>query len=370
MAVVPRNSVRCSPALADDPLLVLQPVPPPAMPLLLVLLLPPSSLPPPAMPLLLLLVLPAAPRRPLCVAPSRDVLDPPQDLPLRHELSLQVRRPHYRPVPRPLPLPLPVVGEGADPMVPLPLPLPVVGEGADPMVPALLPLPLCAPSPPPRARVPAPPLLRPPSPAPAPAVSSLPAAPSFSPPPREPPREPHLHSPSAAAAAAAVFPPPPPREPPREPHLHSPSAAAAAVFPPPPPLELAEELPPQPLGLPPQPLELFVQEPPLPMPPEETLQLLRVEVRHLQHLVRQNARQSHQTLVLPRVPLPLLLVPRRVQDDEILPPHHQFPLYRGRDQDAGEEQTLLVLVQEQREQEYRVSADASGETLGELVQLR
>jgi hypothetical protein len=109
------------------------------------------------------------------------------------------------------------------------------------------------------------------------------------------------------------------------------------------------------------------------MPPEETLQLLRVEVRHLQHLVRQNARRSHQTLVLPRVPLllaPLLLVPRRVQDDEILPPQHQFPLYRGRDQDAGEEQTLLVLVQEQREQEYRVSADASGETLGELVQLR
>lgn len=141
-------------------------------------------------------------------------------------------------------------------------------------------------------------------------------------------------------------------------------------LPPPPPLELAEELPPQPL-------ELFVQEPPLPMPPEETLQLLRVEVRHLQHLVRQNARRSHQTLVPLRVPLPLLLprvplllVPRRVQDDEILPPQHQFPLYRGRDQDAGEEQTLLVLVQEQWEQEYRVSADASGETLGELVQLR
>jgi hypothetical protein len=125
------------------------------------------------------------------------------------------------------------------------------------------------------------------------------------------------------------------------------------------------------------------------MPPEETLQLLRVEVRHLQHLVRQHARRSQQKMVpvplllaLPRVPLPrvplrvplprvpLLLVPRRVQDDEILPPQHQFPLYRGRDQDAGEEQTLLVLVQEQREQEYRVSADASGETLGELVQLR
>jgi hypothetical protein len=76
------------------PLLVLLLVPPllvPAMPPLLPvppLLVPASAQPPPAMPPLLLLVLPAAPRRPLCVAQLRGCLDPPQDLPLRHEPSL------------------------------------------------------------------------------------------------------------------------------------------------------------------------------------------------------------------------------------------------------------------------------------------
>jgi len=142
------------------------------------------------------------------------------------------------------------------------------------------------------------------------------------------------------------------------------------------------------------PLELLVQEPPLPiyLLPGETLVPLRVEVRHLQHLVRRPARRSQQKMV----PLVPLLVPRRVQGQQILPPYHQYPLYRGPDQ--AEQQTLallgllllgllllglllgllvpllvlvlvppLVLVQQRQ---YRVCADAAGETLGDFVQLR
>jgi hypothetical protein len=76
--------------------------------------------------------------------------------------------------------------------------------------------------------------------------------------------------------------------------------------------------------------------------------------------------------LLPLVPLlppvPVLVPLLRVQGEWILLPRHQFPLHRGPDQDVGEQQTLLVLVQE--EQDHQVSADAFRETLGDLVRLR
>jgi hypothetical protein len=73
-------------------------------------------------------------------------------------------------------------------------------------------------------------------------------------------------------------------------------------------------------------------------------------------------------LVPPVPPVPVLVPLLRVQGEWILLPRHQFPLHRGPDQDAGEQQTLLVLVEE--EQDHQVSADAFRETLGDLVQLR
>jgi hypothetical protein len=77
-------------------------------------------------------------------------------------------------------------------------------------------------------------------------------------------------------------------------------------------------------------------------------------------------------LLLPLVPVvppvPVLVPLLRVQGEWILLPCHQFALHRGPDQDAGEQQNLLVLVEE--EQDHQVSADAFRETLGDLVRLR
>ena len=70
--------------------------------------------------------------------------------------------------------------------------------------------------------------------------------------------------------------------------------------------------------------------------------------------------------LVPLLPVPVLVPLLRVQGEWILLPRHQFPFYRGPDQEAGEQQSFLVLVQE--EQDHQVSADVPRETLGDLVQ--